>query len=137
MELTNNKEHKLTRKQEAFVRFLIGNPKASATEAASQSYNVRNRVVAGSIGKENLQKPQIMAVLEKHDLQAQKVLSEGLQAKRRHYNSGELIAEEPDHLVRLRAADSILDRLHGKATQRVESTSTSVNLNLSLNDIAE
>jgi len=128
-------KQQLTRKQQAFVRYLLANPKASATEAANQTYSVANRGVAGTIAVENMQKPAIMAVLEKHDLKAQKVLAEGLQATKGIYANGEKVDEEIDHQVRLRAADSILDRLHGKATQRVEQHSTSVNLNLSLNDI--
>lgn len=128
---------KLTRKQEAFVRFLINNPKASATEAASQTYDVKSRVVAATVANENLRKPQIMAVLEKHDLIAQKALAEGLKATRGIYQNGQMVAEEVDHQVRLRAADSILDRLHGKATQKVEQHSTTVNLNLSLKDMTE
>lgn len=134
---------KLTRKQESFVRHLITNPKASATEAASQSYDVKSREVAATIAKENLRKPQIMAILGKHDVKAQKALVEGLEAERNVYRfngdskSYELVGVEKDHQSRLRAADSILDRLHGKATQRIEQHSTSVNLNLSLQDISE
>ena len=130
------KQVKLTRKQQRFVEFILNNPKASATEAAMQTYNVANRDVAKSVAAENLAKPNILAILANHDLQAQKALSEGLKATKGLYHDGEMVAEEPDHTVRLRAADSILDRLHGKATQRIEQHTSVVTLNLSLADVA-
>ena len=45
-----NKElPKLTRKQEAFVKELITNPKQSATKAAEKTYNVNSNAVARAV----------------------------------------------------------------------------------------
>jgi hypothetical protein len=44
----------------------------------------------------------------------------------------ELLGEEDDHAIRLRAADSVLDRVYGKATQRLETASTSVSFTIDL-----
>lgn len=53
---------RLTLKQKKFVRKFLET--GNATEAASESYNAKDRVVAASIGKENLQKPQIIDELD-------------------------------------------------------------------------
>lgn len=138
---------KLTRKQKAFADTLINNPKISATKAALQTYGKPGKPTsvgtAAVIATENLTKPNVLMYLDKHDFKAQQALVEGLEAERSVYRfngeskSYELVGTEKDHNSRLRAADSILDRLHGKATQRVEQHSTSVNLNLSLSDLTQ
>jgi len=56
---------KPTLKQKAFVRELIDN-KFNGTEAASRTYNVKNRNTANAIASENLAKPVIQKEL--HDL---------------------------------------------------------------------
>lgn len=131
----------LTRKQQAFVKHLVNNPKDSATEAAAQSYNVKTRRSAEQIAYENLRKPEIMVVLGKHDINAQKVLAEALQANRKRAeitdrdDKGRPIYayyDEPDHVTRVKAADSILDRLHGKATQRTEVKSQAIQVTIDL-----
>lgn len=128
----------MTGKQQAFVTELLTNPKISATEAASRTYNVKSRDVARSIGAENLAKPSIMAVLAKHDLDAQKVLADALKARKKLFqydkDAGGVVqvGEEDDHAIRLRAADSILDRVHGKATQRTENVTVSLTFGMDL-----
>lgn len=125
-------------KQKRFVQEIINNPKQSATEAAEKSYQVKNRNVARSIATENLSKPAVQAVLVKHDLEAQKVLGQALKATKKQFGfnpdtkSMELLSEDEDHAIRVRAADSILDRLHGKATQQVQVQSQHVVLTLDL-----
>ena len=112
---------KLTRKQKAFADFLKNNPKASATEAAAQTYNVSTRKSAEVIASENLGKPEIQAYLAKADDHSQMVILQSMYSK--------------DERLAFDAARDVQDRLHGKATQRVEQHSTSVNLNLSLSDL--
>lgn len=124
----------LTRKQQAFVQELIKNPKQSAKAAAMKTYNVTTERSAEVVGSELLRKPEIKLELAKHSAQAEKTL-----LKVMNYSSemGETFSKEGASYaaVAVSAAKDILDRVHGKATQRVESTSTSVNLNLSLTDI--
>lgn len=128
---------KLTRKQAIFVKYLLDNPKASGTQAALAAYNLGTQggkqleMTAAQIASENLRKPQIMAVLQSASEMAEKTVVEALQADRTVVSKGGTW-KEADHAVRLRAADSILDRLHGRATQRIEQHSTSVSLEIDL-----
>lgn len=110
---------KLTRKQANFVKGILENPKLSGTEIASQVYNVRNRNVAESIASENLRKPAIMLHLQNHSAEAElRVL--------------EMMKQDEDKRLAFDASRDILDRVHGKATQRVEQQSTSVNISIDL-----
>jgi len=103
----------------------------NATEAAAQTYKVKKRQTAEAIGYENLRKPQIMTYLALHDNAAQNTIIEVM-------NNSKELKDEPAHArVALDSAKDVLDRLHGKATQRVEQHSTSVNLNLSLKDLTD
>lgn len=121
----------LTKKQKAFVHYLIDKPKASGGEAAMQTYQAKNRNVARVIAKENLMKPNIQNYLAKYDNTAQETIVDIM-------NNSRELKEEPQHAnIALRAADSILDRVHGKATQKIEQHSTSVNLNLDLTQVTD
>lgn len=121
----------LTRKQKAFADHLINHPKDSATEAAAQTYNVSTRESAEVIASQNLSRPPILKYLNKHIEDAETTLLNVM------YNS-EKMKDEPQHArIAKDAADSVLDRVLGKATQKVESHSTTVNLNLDLSQIAD
>jgi hypothetical protein len=129
----------LTRKQSAFVQHLIKNPKDSATEAVAQTYNIRSgRHTAEVIAHENLRKPEIMAELAKYSGSAEMAVIQAMSAEKKNYlfnpetKSYELMDTVADHAIRLRAADSLLDRVHGKATQHVETQSKVVTLNVDL-----
>jgi hypothetical protein len=127
-----SKEKKLTRKQKAFADILLENPKLSATKAALRSYNTTDRTTASVIATENLAKPSIMKYLNDHASDAENTLLEVMNYSK---DSGR---ENPSYAaVAVSAAKDVLDRVHGKATQKIESHSTSVNLNLSLQDITE
>lgn len=119
LKVMNNKElPKLTRKQQAFVSGIVNNPTLSATEIANQTYQVKSRLVAKSIATENLSKPAIMQHLVANSQRAeQKIVS--------------LIESEKEEIA-LSASKDILDRVHGKATQRTEVTSTGITLNIDL-----
>jgi phage terminase small subunit len=120
----------MTVKQKLFIKKYVES-KGNATEAAMQAYDVKDRVVAAQVGHENLRKPEILAVLANHDIDAQNVFADALRAERKVYRKNkktgkeEVVRAEPMHEIRLRAAESILDRLHGKAAQRTESVSAS------------
>lgn len=114
---------KLTRKQKAFADHLINNPKDSATEAAAQTYDVANRHSAKVIASQNLTSPSVQVYLEKHVDKAKfKVI--------------QLIDSDKESIA-LQASESVLDRALGKAIQRSEVHSTSVNLNLDLTSITD
>lgn len=114
---------KLTRRQKAFADHLLSNPRESATKAVEKTYAVTSYGAARAIASENLTKPNIQLYLNEH---VEKAKNRVVQ----------LIDSEKEEIA-LRASDSVLDRVLGKATQRTEISSTSVNLNLSLTDITE
>lgn len=117
---TNTKQlPKLTRKQSSFVKQMLDNPKQSATQAILNSdYNVSTYDSAGQLASENLRKPQVLAHLIANSERAEsKIVS--------------LIESEKEEIA-LNASKDILDRVHGKATQRVETQSTSVNISIDL-----
>lgn len=120
-------KYKLTRKQKAFADELLANPKLSATQAALRTYGKPDKPTtfktASVIAAENLDKPSVRLYLNQHIEKAKNRVIE-------------LIDSEKEDIA-LRASDSVLDRALGKPTQRVENTSTSVNLNLNLTDIVQ
>lgn len=121
----------LTRKQQAFVQHLINNPKESATKAVEATYNVGSNEVARNIASDNLTKPNIMLELSKHSATAELVILEVLEQSRKRMLEDKPRAVDWANSAR-QTADSLLDRVHGKATTRIESTSTSVTLNIDL-----
>lgn len=122
----------LTRKQQAFVQFLIDNPKASATKAAIAAYNTSTNHSAEVIANENLRKPEIMAELAKYDSTAQNTVIEIMQYSKEKGKILENQAGATYSSVGLQAANSLLDRLHGRAKQTVETSSTVVTLAIDL-----
>lgn len=118
---------KLTRKQKAFADELVNNPKISPTQSALKHYGKPDKpttyATAQQIAHANLTKPNVQLYLDKHiDKAKNRVI--------------QLVDSEKEDIA-LRASDSILDRALGKATQRTESTSTSVTLNLDLTNITD
>jgi phage terminase small subunit len=116
---------KLTPKQQAFVKHIVNNPKDSATEAAAQTYNVSDRNTAKSIATENLAKPAIKTELMKYNDTIENMLFNTI----RDYQDSSKVQE------RALAVDTgkwIHDKIHGKATQRVEQHTTGVILTIDL-----
>ena len=112
----------LTRKQEAFVKELVNNPKQSATQAVKKVYDVSTENSASQIATDNLRKPQIMAELAKYSNTAEYNLIK-LANKTTDYaleggREGAMYAS-----VAEKTNNSILDRLHGKATTKIEQRS--------------
>ena len=136
MDKTEEKAHKLTRKRKAFADEILNNPETTITKAAQKAgYSPKT---AYSIGSELLKKPEIMAYLNSHATEAEQVLIEAMKAKRAIYKFNpetkyiEHVADEDDHAIRIRAADSILDRVHGKAVAKIEQRSTKVQIKIDL-----
>lgn len=132
------KPRKLTRKQQAFVRELITNPKQSGVQAALATYGKPDKpttyATADTIARGNLENPLILAELAKHSGAAEMTLIQVMSKSTEEMNRPQ--ARAVDWAVNARqTADSLLDRLHGKATQRVETHSTTVTLALELGDV--
>lgn len=125
------KQALLTRKQQAFVQQLVDNPKMSATEAALKTYNTEAPTVANAIASENLRKPSVIQWLEDHAKQAENAVTEIMSyATDEGKRGGHVGAAYAG--VGLSAANSILDRVHGKATQKVEVQSKAVVITIDL-----
>jgi hypothetical protein len=74
----------LTRKQQAFVKHLVDNPKASATQAVRATYNVKQEgSTARTVASELLAKPSIQTELAKYSSKAENVLVEVLEQSKR------------------------------------------------------
>lgn len=120
----------LTNKQKAFVKHLLENPKASATQAALVAYGKPDKDInsdtARSIASENLAKPYIMAALNDAVEEAEATILSVMR-------TSTSLRENPQHArVAETAANSVLDRVHGKATTNVQVTQAVVTINMDL-----
>ena len=130
--VTQKKPRPLTRKQKAFIAELVANPKQSATQAAKKTYGVTTENSARVQATRTLANANVQLELAKHSKQAEQVLAEVLGRSRQMMQRDD-VARAVDWSVNARqTADSILDRIHGKATQRIEQTSQAVNINVDL-----
>lgn len=128
-------EYKLTRKQKAFADGLLAEPKKAATLVALETYGKPNKELlyntAHGIASENLRKPAIMAYLNEHAIEAERVMYDVMK------KTQGMIEDSPGYAaVAKSAASDILDRVHGKAVQRAEiqSQSVKISIDLSSND---
>jgi hypothetical protein len=131
----------LTRKQQAFVKHLIDNPKASATAAARASYGKPDKPVtelsARNIAHDNLTKPNVMAELAKHSGTAEIVLIEVMnQSREQMYQTDRARAVDWANTAR-QSANDVIDRVHGKAVQQIQQTTKAVTLNINLTDVVD
>lgn len=124
----------LTPKQEAFIQEIITNPKQSATQAAFKTYDVKTKQAAAVIAHNNLQRPAIISKLAEHAANAEDTMLEIMDYAKRYGKelNGQKEQGSSYAAIALNAAKDIQDRVHGKATQRIEQTTTSVNLNIDL-----
>lgn len=119
------KPRELTRKQKAFVKHLIDNPKESATKAVLATYDNPTYQTARSLATENLAKPAIISELAKYNNLVENTLLTTIQDWGREDSPRKReIAQD--------AAKYIHDKVHGKATQKVEQTSTQVSISIDL-----
>ncbi len=127
----------LTRKQKIFVDYLLNNPKATGQEAAMVAYNVGGQGgklaenTARAIASETLTKPNVLAALQEADKEAQEVITSVMRAAKDFALGGGKEGAAYASVAKS-SADSILDRLHGKATTRIESTQRVVRVNIDL-----
>lgn len=128
----------LTSKQQEFVRQLVNNPKASATQAVKQAYGKPGKPVtelsARNIASTNLTKPNIKHALSQYQTTAEynliKLANSSTEYALEGGRDGASYASVSNSVN-----NSILDRLLGKATSRVEQTSTSVTINVDLTGV--
>lgn len=123
------RQPKLTRKQEAFVRELVENPKQSATSAVMKTYGKPDKPVsyqtARALASENLTKPSIQTELAKYTKQVEDTLYRAV------VDWGDSDTPRKREIA-LDSAKFIHDKVHGKATQRVETKSEQVSININM-----
>ena len=127
----------LTIKQNNFIKHLVEYPRLSATKAVKAVYNTTSENTASQIASENLRKPQIMLELSKYSNKAELVLIEVMNysleyGKDKDNRNGSNYAN-----TAVTVANSLLDRLHGKAQQTISTTSQSVVLSIDLTGTVE
>jgi hypothetical protein len=129
----------LTRKQTAFIKHIVDNPKSTGVEAAQAVYGKPDKPIsyrtANAIAVENLQKPAILLELAKHSQTAENTLLDVMNVSREYAKTGDKSGAQYAS-VAVQTANSILDRLHGKAKQTTEVEQRSVNINIDLSGVA-
>lgn len=109
---------KLKPKTKAFADKLLSDPKLSQTKAYMDTHSTTNPRSAAATAAQLLAKPSVQIYMAEHvDKAKQKIV--------------ELIDSDKEQIA-LQASESVLDRELGKATQRVEQTSSGVTLVIDL-----
>lgn len=117
---------RLTRKQAAFVKELIDNPKQSATEAAAKTYNIKSRRnTAEVIAYENLRKPQIIMALG----ESAELFESAIVGVVRDWKDAETPRKRE---IALDAAKFGHDKIFGRATTKIESQTSVVQIAINL-----
>jgi hypothetical protein len=121
----------LTKKENNFVKYLVEHPKDSNTSAAVASYDTKNRLVAATIAKEVLQRPRVIAELAKYSSTAESNLIKLANVSTDYAMDGGKDGASYASVAE-KVNNSILDRLHGKATIKTENATIAVTLNIDL-----
>lgn len=122
---------RLTPKQKAYVKMIAAG--ATKRDAVKAAYNVTNPTnsTASNLAQAVERSPAVLAVLEKMNIKAQQSIEQVMDASvafaKQGDKEGAMYAG-----VAVQAANSVLDRLHGKAKQSIDVTSKSVNINVDL-----
>lgn len=111
-------------KTKAFADTLLANPKLSNTEAYMRTHKTTNRRSASVSASKLLATPSVSIYLAKHVTSARQRIVQ-------------LVDGAGKEEIQLRAAQDILDRSYGKATQRTEGVTTGITLNIDLTSSLE
>jgi phage terminase small subunit len=112
---------RLTRKQKAIADIIMADKKISGTQAALDAGYTKNgsRHVARQLARETLQNPAVLAYMNKASDEAE------------HRIIG-LMKQRKNNRLAFDASKDILDRVHGKAVQKSEVKSQSIQVNVNL-----
>lgn len=106
-------------KTKAFADELLAHPKLSNTEAYMRTHQTTNRRSASVSASRLLATPSVSIYLANHvDAATKRIV--------------DLVDNAGREEVQLRAAQDILDRVHGKARQKAEMSVSGVQLNIDL-----
>jgi len=125
----------LTPKQAKFVQAVVTEG-LSKTDAYIEAYEHKGlRKTAHEEASRTASLPQVKLELAKYSGLAENTMIEVMEMSKEYAKSGDRDGAAYAS-VAVSAAKDVLDRVHGKATQRVETTSKSVNLNIDLTGVA-
>lgn len=111
----------LTDNQKQFTEAALEAPTSGILiDRVQEIYRTKNRKTAQVIARQNFLKPNIEAYLGDRGYKALDVLTEAMNTKKASWSD------------RITAANSIADRQFGKATQKIEQTTTGVTLTIDL-----
>ena len=96
-----------TKKQREFIEEYLRT--GNWTKAANKAYNPNNNKTAAAIASENLNKPYLQAEIDKRLQDAKDMI----------YTLSQSSGKDE---VKLRASQDIVDRVEGKATQKIETS---------------
>ena len=113
----------LKKNSRAVLDIYAGQKKKNASQAYKQIHTTASDVTARTNAYKLMQKPQAQIYLQEHINKATETIVS-------------LLDSEKDD-IKLRSATDILDRSQGKATQRIEQQSTSVNFSIDLSQALE
>lgn len=126
------KDRPLTPKQKAFVQELLDNPKQSATQAVLKTYGKPGKpptyLSARNIASENLTKPNIITKLAQYNDMVESAILQTIQDWKDH--------DKPrQREIAMNQAQFVHDKIHGKATQKVETRSEQVTISIDLTGV--
>lgn len=117
--------NKLTPKQRVFVQHLLDNPTASYTAAARVAYPNQTPATQYQQAHDNMKKPNIIMALGKANDIVESTLMNTVKEWGNH--------EKPrQREIAVDTAKYIHDKIHGKATQKVEQRTEAVTVNIDL-----
>lgn len=123
------KPRKLTGKQRAFIKHLLDNPKATASQAYMAAYDTHGKPETIHVeASRTLSKPQVQAALDNNVELFESVIT----GTAKDWGDSDNTRQRE---LALQASYYGHDKVKGKAKQVTESVSTSVNLNLDLTDV--
>lgn len=105
-------------KTKAFIDKIASNPKISATKAYLETHETTNAASARASASKLLATPSVRLYMDEHVYKARNRIVD-------------LIDSDKEEIA-LRAADSVLDRQLGRPTQRVETSSNIVYVNIDM-----
>lgn len=118
-------QKKLTPKQAKFVNHILENPTASYTQAAKEAYPNATYATQRQIAMENMTKPSIVMALGKANDRVEQVLTTVVEEWGNSDDKGE-------RTLAVNTAQWIHDKIHGKATQKIQATTSVVSINIDL-----
>ncbi len=123
----------MTRKEKLLADIILANPKLTGKEAAKQVFNNASEHGLEVAASRVLRKPEVMAYMQNHAVSAEQGIIEIAEYSK---EMGQTFSKEGASYaaVAVTAYKDVLDRVHGKATQRIEQTTVSLTFGMNLSE---